>query len=251
MNMRQALATLFGLMAATSALAADIGIMPTTIQFDAATRRATVQVVNNGKDAVIMQAETIGWKRVGGVDQDTPTGDLIVNPPVFTVQPGHTQIVRLGVRRTAEVDTESTYRMVLREIPPIEVAGVASVSGNVRVLVALRVPVYLSPTHVVRNEQWKLDRDREGNVVAQVSNDGNVHMKVARLRLHEGSGGAESSSKPTAEQNLGTVLFPGERRSFVLQDAKDAKATRTGAAMTLEVLTDQGRQYVALDRAGG
>lgn len=242
--MKPFIAALLGLVIPLPSLAADIALMPTTIQFDATTRRSTVQVTNNGKDPVIMQAETIGWKRVNGVDQDTSTSDLVVNPPVFTIQPGQTQIVRLGVRRAAEVDSEAMYRMVLREIPPLAVPGLSTVSGNVQVLVALRVPVYVSPANVVRNEQWKLDRDGAGNVVAQVSNEGNVHLKVAQLRLHEGE--VRESSQRGSEQNVATVLFPGEQRRFVIPQTSQARG-----AMTLEVLTDQGRQYVPLGATGG
>lgn len=225
--------------------AADIGIMPVAVHFDKATERATVQVINNGAEAVIMQAEGIAWKRVAGVDTDEPTGDLIVNPPIFTVQPGQTQIVRLGLRKSAQGNAEGTYRMVLREVPPANGANVTGVSGQVRVLVALRVPVYVAPSNVQRQENWRATTDGKGNIVASVSNAGNVHLKVGRLRLHNG----DDRSTPMAEQTAGVVLFPGEERSFTMK----ADATRLPAAgkpMTLEVMTDRGLQYVSLDVKG-
>jgi len=180
------------------AAAADIGIMPVAVHFDRSSDRATVQVVNNGAEPVIMQAEGIAWKRVSGVDQDASTSDLIVNPPIFTVQPGQTQIVRLGLRRSGQNATEGTYRMVLKEVPPEAGTGAIGVSGQARVLVALRVPVYVAPVAVQRQETWQASRDARGNIVAHVSNSGNVHLKVGRLRLHNG----DDRSAPMAEQTV-------------------------------------------------
>jgi fimbrial chaperone protein len=247
--MRRALLRCILLMAAPllalplQALGADIGIMPVVVNLDKSNDRATVQVVNNGKDPVIMQAEGIAWKRVGGVDHDEATSDLVVNPPVFTVQPGQTQIVRLGLRRAAQGNAEGTYRMVLREVPSATTATQAGVSGQVRVLVALRVPVYVAPVSVKRQETWMATQDAKGNIVAHVSNAGNVHLKVGRLRLHMG----DDRSSPMAEQTVGAVLFPGEERSFSLRPTGPV----AGKPMTLEVMTDRGLEYVSLELPKG
>ncbi len=229
------------LLAAAPTRAADVGIMPVAVHLDKSNDRATVQVVNNGQEPVIMQAEGIAWKRVAGVDSDEPTTDLIVNPPVFTIQPGQTQIVRLGLRRAAQSNAEGTYRMVLREVPPAAPIGSGTVSGQVRVLVALRVPIYVAPVAVQRQENWVARRDEKGQIVAHVANAGNVHLKVGHLRLRSG----DDNSAPLAEQTVGTVLFPGEERSFKLRTAGPA----SGKPMTLEVMTDRGLQYVALEFA--
>ena len=106
------------------------------VQLDAQHDRSTVRVTNQGKDAVILQGDAIGWERDAGVDRDASTSDLIVKPPVFTVARGQTQIVRVGLRRNSASETESTYRMVLREVPS-EAAGSETLQGQVRVLVAV------------------------------------------------------------------------------------------------------------------
>jgi fimbrial chaperone protein len=239
---------LLALLAATAARAADIGIMPTAVQLDRTHDRATVQVMNHGTKPVLLQAEAIAWKRQAGEDQDGPTSDLLVNPPVFTVQPGQTQIVRVGLRRNAEADREATYRMVLREVPLPAEPGETGVSGAVRVLVALRVPVYVAPVAVQRDERWVAHRDQDGNVIARLTNAGNVHARVAAIRLHDGPEAQVGRSAPMAEKAVGAVIFPGEARSFHLPARAPAPA---GARMpmTLEVLTDRGPRYVPLEVA--
>ncbi len=219
--------------------AADVTLMPVNVHLDRGNDRATVQVVNNGSEPVIMQAEAIAWARVGGVDIDSPTNDIIVNPPVFTVKPGQTQVVRVGLRHSQELQQEGTYRMVLREVPGLRLGDIGSVSGQVQVLVALRVPIYVAPVKVVRDERWQLKQDGNGDVVAMVSNTGNVHMKLADLRLQ----GEGTEGMVIEQKGPNSVIFPGEERSFHLKrviGAGDVVAT------TLQVRTDQGLQRVSL-----
>lgn len=223
-----------------AALAADLSIMPVAVQLDRLRDRATVQVSNRGSEPVILQAEAIAWTREGGIDRDAPTADLIVNPPVFSVPPGQTQIVRLGLRpgSRAAAENESTYRLVLREVPSPNLADGLGVSGNVRVLVALRVPVYVAPPTVRRDERWHVSRAADGQLVAQVRNAGNVHLKVGLLRLHEG----DATAAPMAEQAVGAVLFPGEAHSFRLRPVRPL----SGQPLRLELMTDRGPQQVAV-----
>ena len=226
--------------------AADVTLMPVNVHLDRNNDRTTVQVVNNGSEPVIMQAEAIAWSRVDGKDIDGPTTDIIVNPPVFTVKPGQTQVVRVGLRRSQDLQQEATYRMVLREVPGLHLGDVGSVNGSVRVLVSLRVPIYVAPMKIVRDQQWKLQSAADGDVIAKVSNAGNVHMKIADLRLQgEGSEGLVIEQKgPQA------VIFPGEERSYRLKRAVAATGDAGGAATLqatrLQIRTDQGVEHVAL-----
>lgn len=226
------------LFAALNASAADVSIMPVNIRLDRQTDRATVQVQNNGNEPVMMQAEAIAWTREGGVDVDAATQELIVNPPLFTIQPGQTQILRVGLRRAPDLQQEATYRMVLREVPTSRADDSTRVTGAVRVLVALRVPVYVAPNQVRRAEQWEATRAANGETVATVANTGNVHVKVSELRITSPSG----DSKVVAVQGPQSVIFPGEKRTFRLPGTP-------GAAGAVQVLTDRGVQHVAVDGA--
>lgn len=115
-----------------------------------------------------------------------------------------------------------------------------NVAGSVRVLVALRVPVYVAPAQVRRGEQWKLSRTGSGELLAQVSNTGNVHLKVGELRLQGDDGQALAL---VHEKGSLSVIFPGEQRTFRLPAL--AQATQ------VQVQTDQGLQTVALNDGSG
>ena len=226
------------LLAWQQAGAADLTVMPVTLHLDRTHDRTTVQVTNQGREPVLLQADAIAWNRVAGVDSNAPTGDLMVNPPVFTLAPGRTQIVRVGLRRAAEADSEMTYRMVLREVPMPNDAFMPTVQGQVRVLVTLLVPVYVAPNAVRREQHWRARLDAEGRLVADVTNTGNVHYKVGSVGVQ-----GELAHPPVTAKGPESVLFPGEARSFRLP----APALPTARPITLEVMTDRGMQHVALD----
>lgn len=233
------------LLAGPAAHAAELALMPVVVNLDRTNDRSTVQVLNKGREAVLLQADAITWTREGGQDRDGATDDLIVNPPLFTLQPGQTQVVRVGLRRGAATEREQAYRMVLREVPTARADDSLRVSGQVRVLVTLRVPVYVAPRQVQHDVRWQAHRDASGDVVTQISNHGNVHTKVGRLRLREGAAGNDSHGTPLAEHVGADVLFPGEVRSFRLRP----RAPVAGTQVTLEVLSERGTHDVALQLA--
>ncbi len=236
------------------AKAADIGVTPVAVHLDQQTDRASVSVVNSGKEAVIMQVEAVAWKRAGAPStstaaDDTPSADIIVNPPVFTVQPGQAQVVRVGLRRNTPGPHEETYRIVLREVPSAR-ASDGRISGQVQVLMALRVPIYVSPAKVVRQAAWRAVSDGQGNVVASVQNQGNVHLRVGQLRLVPAAGpdGSTVAAAPTANDGAigGGVIFAGENRQFKLKPPGNSTASRP---MLLEVSTDQGALQFPIELA--
>ena len=232
-----AAAVIAALLAATPARASDIGVSPVAVHLDKANDRASVNVVNNGDQAVVMQAEVIDWRRdASATKEDGPTTDMIVNPAVFTMQPGQTQVVRIGMRKPAQATQEGTYRIVLREVPTPPKPGEVRTAGQVRVLMALRVPVYVAPLNVVNAPRWQAVREDDGTVVASLQNEGNVHVRVGRLRLR--AEGADPTAAPSSDQAVAEVVFPGEAKKFRVPAVAVASA-RT-ERMLLEIATDQG-----------
>jgi fimbrial chaperone protein len=227
-----------------SAWAANLGVTPVAVYMSNAANRATVSIVNYGDEPVTMQVEGIEWTRVNGVDKDGETSDIMVNPAVFTVEPGDNQIIRVGMRKPANPSTEGTYRLVLREVPVIAAPSDTSGGTNVRVLVAMRIPIYVSPTKVVRDENWKVNTDGKGNIVVKLNNNGNVHYKVGGIKLRPNQ---DKESAPLATSSEGGVIFPGETRAFNMRSAQPL----ANKSITLEVFTDIGPQYVTTEIARG
>ncbi|WP_293780093.1 fimbria/pilus periplasmic chaperone [uncultured Oxalicibacterium sp.] len=229
----------------TPSWAANLGVTPVAIQMGGSINRTTVSVVNNGPEAVTMQAETIAWKRIDGVDQDGETSDVMVNPAVFTIEPGQTQIVRVGLRRPNEQSMEATYRLVLREVP---VASDPTQGTSVRVLVAMRLPIYVAPDKIVQDEKWQVVSDARNNLQVTLYNRGNVHYKVGSIKVRADDA-KESTNVPLASSSEGAVLFPGESRTFTLKQMQSRPLKKM--PVTLEVFTDRGPQTILTELQKG
>lgn len=207
--------------------AADLGVQPTAVLLDARRDRGTVVVTNHGREAVTVQADAQGWQRVDGRDVEEPTAQLRINPPLFTLPAGGTQVVRLGLRQPAEADRETLYRLVLRELPPQAGSGAGTLSGQVRVLVTLRLPVYVAPRQPRAEARWSLERAADGQLVARVTNTGNQHLRLAGVRLVDGGATTLATHGPMAP------LFPGESRGLPLAGTPPAP----GRPLRLELRT--------------
>lgn len=221
------------LVPARPAAAGELSVLPVAVQMTALKSRASVTVLNHGRETVTVQADALSWQREGDVDRHAPAGEMLVNPPVFALAPGQQQVVRLGLRDgTPPAEHERTYRLVLRELPvPAPSDGV---SAGVRVLVALRLPVYVAPAQPQRGERWELVQDADGRLHARVTNTGNVHLRLARMRL-------DAAGLRLDERDLGAVLLAGETRSWPL-----ATTPAAGQTLTLTVQAGHGHSQVAL-----
>lgn len=235
---RFTISLLLALAAVSGAHAADIGLTPIALHLDRQRDRTLVKVENQGSEPVTMQADAIVWSRHDVDGESVPTDALVVSPPVFEIAPGQTQIVRVGLRQTAELTQEATYRMVLREIPrPGDATG--TVSGSVQVLVAMRVPVYVAPHQPRRAARWQARSDGQGNVIAEVTNDGNVHLTLASMHLRD------SSSRSVAQRSAPAMVWPGESQRFALRPSAGVRLS--DGTLVLDVMTDRGLQRVAVD----
>ena len=103
---------------ATVVNATDLGVSPVRVTLSDKQKMGTLTVRNNGAEPVPMQLEVLNWSQEEGNDVFTPTRELIVNPPIFTIPAGGSQLIRVGLRRAPDAQRELTYRIFLQELPP-------------------------------------------------------------------------------------------------------------------------------------
>lgn len=224
--------------------AADISVLPVGLSLTARQDRQAITVTNQGKESVTIQVDTVAWTQVDGEDKYAPTQDLLVNPPLFSIPPGRSQILRVGLSQPPGGEREVAYRLFLREVPPGPVAasgsGKSGGNGEIRVLLELRLPVYVAPAKAVSAQQWHARRNADGSIAVDVLNTGNVHLVVGEIKLRAATG-----APPLAFTKNGAVVFPGQSRRWMMRP----KRPLTGRRVELEVATDRGPQNVALDLA--
>jgi len=219
---RIALSTALALCMAGAAGAASFTVSPVRITLAPGSATDSLTVRNNGSEPAVVQLEPLRWSLRDGVDVQEPTRELLATPPIFTLAPGASQIVRVGLRgRGPDPVTEIAYRLLLKEVPSALPAGASGIHMALRI----NLPVFVQPLSAARPSlQWQARR--EGGLRLSARNDGNVHLQLLGLRVD----GVEWPL-PAASG----YLLPGQTRTWPV----DPKAP-AGTTLRLVARTDGG-----------
>lgn len=168
--------------AAGAAEAQSLMVLPVNIQMAPGQGAATLTVMNKGDAETSVQLRAYGWDQPqGGDDQLTPSDEILLSPPMATIAPGGSQVVRIILRKKPQAK-ESTYRIVLDQIPPPAEPGV------VRVVLRMSMPVFAQPSvRALPHVQFHLEREGDKSFLV-ASNDGTHHEAVRDIVLMTGDG---------------------------------------------------------------
>lgn len=174
----------FGLMAPASAETNGVQVTPVIVRIEPDRRSTSLRLRNWRESEVAFEVRAYEWRQVNGEDVLSEITDIVVAPPVFAVQPGAEQIVRLAmVADQRGAGREAAYRIVLRQLP------VAETDAGLRVQLQMSLPVFAPPRSGLPNLVAR--RDASGAVV--VSNNG---TSVARLVAVDYEGGEALDDTP-------------------------------------------------------
>jgi fimbrial chaperone protein len=116
-----------------SATAASLTVSPIRVVLDGKNHCAVVTLRNTGQEARVVQVELLRWTQEAERDVYTPTRDLLVNPPVFTLAPGQSQLIRVGLNRSPDAAQELAYRLYIQEVPPPSRPGFTGLQMALRI----------------------------------------------------------------------------------------------------------------------
>jgi fimbrial chaperone protein len=234
------------MLCAWTAQAGSLSVMPVVVALSAQKVREAITVTNQGDERVTTHVDVVSWTQSDGKDVFAPTTDVLLNPGVFTLEPGQAQVLRLGWRGKPPLDTERTYRILLREVPPAGATPTSSASpaeaspARVRVLLELRIPIYVAPHQVVQRPEWQTRRVDGKTIEIRFRNQGNVRTVVHGLQLSSGSGA------PLGDPlDVHAAVLAGQERLWTLpMPQADADA----ADLAVDVRADQGHQRLTIPR---
>jgi fimbrial chaperone protein len=208
-----------GLSAGTSANAGSFRVDPVNLTMAAGQRRASLTIKNLDAEPVAVRVFAYRWTQKDGLDVYSETEDIIASPPIFTIAPGGTQLVRFGLRGRSG---GNAYRIFLEEIPRQR-------PDNAQIQVALRLnlPLYLLPEKGGKPElSWSAWRDWAGDLFIAATNRGPVQAQVLEIAAADEAGGTKVLSR-----ELGVVLPAGARR----WNAGKATGFGVGSVMHLRI----------------
>lgn len=210
---------------AVAASAASFKLYPVRIVLSPDQPVQTMTIHNSGTEPARAQLRVFAWSQVDGNDVFTETRDILANPPIFELPPGHDQIARFGLRTTPGT-TEKSYRVFVQEVPTDRPRK----AGEIRALLRISVPIFVPSPGAVGKLEWRLWPSGGRQVALAIRNLGGAHVQLNRIELRR-------NGRPIAAKDMSVYLLPGSARQLAL-DA--ATALPAGQTAELKAETDQG-----------
>jgi fimbrial chaperone protein len=220
---------------ASTAGAQALSVLPVSIELGAGQRAAAMTVVNRGTIETSFQMRAFAWSqpRDGG-DGLVASDSIVVSPPLGTIPPGGSQVVRIILRGLPQ-DRESSFRLLLDQIPA------PAAPGTVRVALRLSMPVFALPdARVAPVLKFHVEQAADAYYLV-ASNDGNRHEKLQDVELRDASG-----SVFRIANGVSPYLLPGAIMRWRMTGPANA---RPGAGLVLSARAETVRianQPVAL-----
>ena len=186
------------------ALAQSLMVIPVNLQMAPEQKATTLTVVNRGDSETSIQIRVYAWNQQTGDDQLAPSDAVIVSPPISSIAPGASQVVRLILRQPPQ-GREATYRIVLDQIPPPASPGV------VRVVLRMSIPIFAQSTsHSVSRVQFHIER-KAGQAYLVALNEGGRHDTIRDVILK-----TEDGRKLTTNSNASPYILAGATRRWLI-----------------------------------
>lgn len=182
------------------AAAGTLRVNPVLVEIGEGQRSGTVSVTNVENSPVVIRATVFEWRQENGEDRYIETAAMIVSPPVVTIAPGATQIVRVGPR--AAPNAAASYRLIIEEVPE------ATPGTGIRVALRLNLPLYIRmPAGRPADLAWSARRGADGNWSVEARNGG-----AGWIRVNGAIAAAATGLRFDDGFAFGTVLPGGARR---------------------------------------
>lgn len=206
--------------------AQSLAVLPVNILLPPGESATSLSVTNHGNDSTSIQIRVFAWDQKDGSDQLASSDAVVVSPPLATIAPGASQVVRLILRKPPQ-GREATYRILVDQIPPPAEPGV------VHVVLRLSIPIFAQPTtRAVPHVQFHVESDA-GEAYLVATNDGLRHEAIRDIALT-----ASDGSKLAADKGLSPYILAGSTRRWHL--AAPVSLPSAGESLRLTAHGDAG-----------
>src|ERR1035438_6906638 len=171
----------FFLLTGLAAEAQSLSVLPVNIFLSPGEKATTLTVTNQGTSQTTIQIRAFAWNQQGDDDQLTTSDEVVVSPPLASIAPGASQVVRLILRKTPQ-GREAAYRVLIDQIPPPAEAGV------VHIVLRMSLPIFALPmTRALPHVQFHTEV-HAGKIYLVGINDGLRHEAIRDIELSTSDG---------------------------------------------------------------
>lgn len=215
-------------------LATTFSVSPVRIDLSAQRRSAALRVTNLSDHSTTIQAHVVTWQLQDNKAVYADTDDVLLNPPIFTLQARETQFMRLGLRSPNESLTEAAYRLILEEVPKPPEPGFTGLQTVLRI----SIPIFAQPLETVSPQiVWQAERSSDGSLRITASNHGKAHIQIKKLAVTEAEPGDTAFRTSTL-----TYLLPNQSQTWTIAD----QTGRNAARVRIDAVTDAGEIHEVL-----
>jgi len=190
------------LLTGPTAIGQALSVLPVNVLLSPGQKATSLTVTNNGESETAIQIRAYSWSQPDGNDQLTASDEVVASPPLATMAPGASQVVRLILRQSPE-GREATYRILLDQIPPPAQPGV------VNIVLRMSIPIFAQPAiRSFADVQFHLERNA-GQIYLVGFNAGNLHESIRDIVLTTSDG-----RKLKPESNASPYILAGVTRRW-------------------------------------
>jgi fimbrial chaperone protein len=192
-----------------SVMAGSLSVTPIRIELSSAQRSVALTVGNDGDQPTVVQAQLVAWSQADNDDRLEPTTDILASPPIFTVAPGASQILRIALRRAPDAARERSYRILVTEVPgkpQPEFTGA-------QFALTISLPIFVDASGAKTSPQleWSGVRTAKGELALTAVNTGAKHIQVQAIEV------TSAGSDPDARFAGLWYILPGQRRTVTIK----------------------------------
>lgn len=186
--------------------------------------RQAIELRNPGDKPILVEVENFLWRQQEGKDQLTLTQDILTVPPVFTVAPGQTQIIRVGFRKQPQAEKELSYRIMISQVP-----DQVNPDQGINVVLRLSLPVFYTPRKTDPDPKWLISASGDK---LQLYNAGLQHLQISKISVFSPA----QPDKALAEIEGAGYVLPGATKSWPLE----AKLSASDQELQIKMESNRG-----------
>ena len=199
---------LLSMLFATHAMAGIFSVTPVRVYMASHERAAAITVTNESDDELVMQTDIYQWQQtMEGKDLLVLSEDMIMSPPILKMAPRSQQVIRLILLNETSSAQQSTYRMLVSEIPE---ARPARSDLQLQIAYAFSIPIFVTPVGASAKLDCALSRVAPNSAQAICQNAGTAVAHATGLQLRT------PEAETLVVQDTGAYILPGVQRRFVL-----------------------------------
>jgi len=157
------------------ARASNFEIAPVVLELSSSRTAGVIKIVNNDNHTVSLQIRAFDWNQADSKDDLQATQNLIISPPVFSLAPGASQVIRV-VSKQAAGSSEIAFRLLIDEIPS------AAEGATINFKFRISMPVFIAANGPAKTQlDYQLHAGKPARLL--VTNAGNRRSRLLDLTL--------------------------------------------------------------------